>query len=332
MRVCVVGSVNMDLVVRCARLPKAGETLLGSAYRTYPGGKGANQAVAARRLGAEVSLIASVGDDAHGKRVREALEAEGVDLGGVVVREGEPSGLAMITVVEGGAEGGTGTIVVAPGANARLGEEDVARQAEMIRGCDVLLMQLEVPLGSVRRAAMIAREAGRTVMLNAAPARALPADLLKMVDVLVVNRAEGASLMGVESSADPARFGARLGELGPAAVVMTLGSAGSLLVHRGRVKRVGTPSVKCVDATGAGDAFCGALAAVWGGSGDSVRASEARSAEELKRAEAAVAFASGAGAAATMRAGALPSLPTRAQVEAVLGIAGTGVGSAAGVG
>ncbi|MDX2130946.1 MAG: ribokinase [Planctomycetota bacterium] len=310
MQVCVVGSANMDLVVRTARLPAPGETILGSAFRTFPGGKGANQAVAARRLGAGVSLVACIGDDSHGQRIRQSLEGEGLDLRCLAVRAGEPSGLAMITV----AEGGQNTIVVSPGANARLSEEDIDRAGEQIRGCDVLLAQLEVPLVAVRRAIHLAREAGRAVILNAAPAKVLPPDLVREVDVLVVNRSEGARVVGMDSSIDPARIALRLPEVGAPTVILTLGAGGSIVVHRGRPRRLGAPHVKSLDATGAGDAFCGALAGAWG----AVRRAEARSTEELRRVEAAVAFASAAGAAATMKAGALPSLPTRERVEALL--------------
>jgi ribokinase len=307
--VCVVGSVNMDLVVRVQRLPGVGETVLGSGYRTYPGGKGANQAVAARRAGAPAALIASVGDDAHGHRVRQALENEGINLTGLVVRKGETTGLGLVTV----AEGGENVIVVSPGANASLTPDDVVQATGLIQSAAALLVQLEIPLPSVTAAIMIAREAGKTVLLNASPARQVPTDLLRKVDVLVVNRAEGARLVGMDLGADPARIAVRLPDLGPSTIVLTLGAQGSVLIHRGRPRRFPAPHVESVDTTGSSDAFCGALAASW----PVVSRAGARSAEELALAERAVLFATAAGALATTRPGAIPSLPARADVEAM---------------
>lgn len=306
-RVCVVGSVNMDLVVRTARLPRPGETVLGSAYRTYPGGKGANQAVAARRMGADVSLIASIGDDSHGQRVRQTLDAEGLNLSGLLVRPGEATGLALITV----AEQGENMIVVAPGANANLAPDDVRRASDTIRNADVVLLQLEIPTPCIAAAIAIAREHQRCVILNAAPARQIQPDLLKQVDVLIVNRAEGARLAGMDLSTEPGRVALRLPELGPPTIVLTLGAQGCVLIQRGRPRRFAAPPVNSVDATGAGDAFCGALVAEW----PDVARTTPRSTEELRLAERAIAYASAAGALATTRPGAIPSLPKRAEVE-----------------
>lgn len=300
-RVCVVGSVNMDLVVRAPRLPSPGETVLGSAYKTYPGGKGANQAVAARRMGAATHFVGSIGDDPHGVRVRQALEAEGLDLSGLATRAGESTGLGLITV----SDAGENMIVVAPGANGSLTPDDVTHAAEAIRAADVLLMQLEVPLACNAAAATIAREAGKCVMLNAAPARQLPPEFVKKVDVLVVNRGEGARLVGMDANSDPGRVALRLPELGPAIIVLTLGALGSILIHRGRPRRLAAPQVAAVDSTAAGDAFCGALAAMWA----PVAKTGARSSEELSLTARAVVYASAAGALAATKAGAIPSLP-----------------------
>jgi ribokinase len=301
----------MDLVVRVARLPVHGETVLGSSYRTYPGGKGANQAVAAARLGAKVTLIGAIGDDPHGKELLKVLQAEGMDLSRLLIREGRTSGLAMITV----AEGGENTIVVAPGANATLTPEDIASARDAITGCDVLLMQLEIPTPAALAAAKIAREAGKPVILNAAPARALPPELLKTVDVLLVNRSEAALISQLDPGIEPARLALRLADNGMQTVVLTLGSQGAMVAHRQRPKRVSPLPIKAVDSVGAGDAFAGALASAWP---PVATACKAKHADEFKLLDLALEIASAAGALATTKSGAIPSLPTRAEVEALL--------------
>lgn len=312
-RVCVVGSLNMDLVIRTPRLAREGETVLGGAYRTFAGGKGANQAVAASRLGAMVTLIGCIGDDPHGVKLLETLRAEAgkadtFNLFHVIVRAGESTGLALITV----ADGGENAIVVSPGANATLTPADIEAAADSIRACDVLLMQLEVPTPALQAAAQIAHDAGKSIVLNAAPARALPPDLLRRVDVLVANRSEASRLLQLEASVDPARLAMSLLAMGPPTVVVTLGAQGAILNSRGRMRRVPTPHVTAVDTTGAGDAFCGALASMW-----PTVARATKGNDELRAVEHAVAFASAAGALATTRAGAIQSLPKLAEVEAM---------------
>lgn len=307
---CVVGSLNMDLVVRAPRLPAHGETILGGAYRTYPGGKGANQAVAARRLGAEVSLVGAVGDDPHGVKLRQVLEPEGIDLRFLSTRAGESTGLGLITV----ADGGENTIVVASGANATLTPDDIAAAREVIQAADVLLLQLEVPLATVLAAATLSKAAGRQVILNAAPARPVPPELMKLIDVAIVNRVEATRLLALEASTDPARLQVRLPEIGPPTVIMTLGASGSIASHRGRPRRFVSPAVAAIDATGAGDAFCGAVAASW----SKVAIAPARSPAEAEALARALEIASAAGALATTKAGAIPSMPTRAEVDALI--------------
>lgn len=303
--------MNMDLVVRCAKLPQPGETAVGGGYKTYPGGKGANQAVAAARQGAAVSMVARVGDDAHGPRLVDALKADSVDVTHVLTSTDTASGLALITV----AEGGENMIVVSGGANALLSAEDVERARQVIEGASVLLLQLEVPMATAVAAARLARAAGASVILNAAPARVLPGELLALVDVLVVNRSEAATLTGLDAGTDPGRLALRLAELGPATAVLTLGSQGAIVAHRGRPRRISGMTVASVDAVGAGDAFCGALAAVWAEVAPHVKA---RTAEEMSAVERAARRACVAGALATLRAGAMPSMPTRTDVDAAL--------------
>lgn len=307
-RVCVVGSLNMDLVVRCPRLPSPGETILGGSYRTFPGGKGANQAVAAAKMGARVSMVGRVGDDNHAPRLLATLREHNVDAAHVHTTPGAASGLGMITV----ADGGENTIVVASGANALVTVPDVEAARAVIANAEVLILQLEIPIASCIAAAKIAREAGASVLLNAAPVRQLPRDLLECVDVLVMNRAEAAGATGQDASTEPGRLALRAAELGPPTAIVTLGAQGSIIAHRGRPRRVSTLRVEAVDAVGAGDAFVGALAAGWP---KAAAASKVRGNEELNVVWSVVARASVAGALAATRPGAIPSMPTAAEVE-----------------
>jgi ribokinase len=303
-RICVLGSINTDLVVRSPRLPAPGETILGGPFETHPGGKGANQAVAAARMGAEVAMIARVGEDDHGRTVCAALEAEGIDGSRVFVTAGSATGVALITV----ADSAENTIVVAPGANAALSPADVDTARETIARADVLLMQLETPMETVARAAEIAREAGTTVMLNAAPGRALPAGLLASIDVLVVNETEAALVAGPLGGGDCLD---RLRVTGVGAMALTLGAAGARYLYAEATGHVEPFAVQPVDTVGAGDAFTGTLAARWG------EHQVAGALDPLAVADA-VCWANAAGALATTRRGAIPSLPTRREVVALL--------------
>lgn len=311
LRVCVVGSVNMDIVVRCPRLPKPGETLLGSSYKAFPGGKGANQAVAAARLGAQVRFVGAVGDDAHGRELLKTLEGEAIDLSHLFVRTGRASGLAMITV----AEGGENTIIVAPGANATITTDEISLARSAIENSDVLLMQLETPTSAVLAAARLAAEAGKPILLNAAPARAIPPELARLVSVLIVNRTEAGILGGLDAGVEPSRLALRLADSGPMAVVLTLGSQGAIVAYRNRPKRVASFPTQAVDAVGAGDAFAGALAFGW----PAVHAAwKAKSPDEFALLDLALAMASAAGALATTKPGAIASLPYKAEVDALV--------------
>ncbi len=293
-RLVVAGSVNLDLVVRTARFPAPGETLTGAGFATYGGGKGANQAVAAARLGARVAFVGAVGDDPFGAELRAGLAREGLELDGLAVDAALPSGVAVITV----RRDGENQIVVAPGANAAL---DAAAVAARLPGADALLLQLEVPLTAVIAAARAAREAGVRTVLNAAPARDLPGELLAGLDVLVVNRVEAAQLAG--GDAEPAALAERLLARGVRAVVLTLGADGAMWRDADGLLVQRVEPVEVVDTTGAGDAFCGALA---------TRLAEGASAGEALR------FACAAGALACAGAGAQPALPRRAEVDARL--------------
>jgi ribokinase len=290
--VAVVGSLNLDLVVRVPRLPGPGETVSGGDVFRNPGGKGANQAVAAARLGREVAMVGCVGDDPAGGELLASLRADGVDTAHVRVAGGVPSGAAFIAV----SQDGENQIVVSPGSNARLTPEDVRAAGAALRAAAVTLIQLEIPLEAVAAAA---RTAGGRVVLNPAPVRDLPEELLAGVDVLVPNRVELAQLAAapVPGTVEEA---ARLADRLPArAVVVTLGGDGALVVEHGRASHVPAVPVRIVDTTAAGDAFCGGLAdALAGGA----------ALEDAAR------WAVRVAAAACTRPGAQASLPRRSEV------------------
>jgi ribokinase len=246
--IAVVGSVNLDIVIGVERHPAPGETVLGGDRTDLPGGKGANQAVAAARLGQRVSIVGRVGADAAGRGLRDGLRAEGVDVEHLREDPDAPSGIALIAV----APDGENTIIVSPGANGRVGPEDVQAASGLLGEAAVTLLQLEIPEDAVRAAA---HAAGGTLVLNPAPARELDGDVLQRVDVLVPNRGELELLAGPGDPADAAR---RLA--GPRVVVVTLGADGALVVDGDHVEHVRAHPVEVVDTTGAGDAFCGALA------------------------------------------------------------------------
>lgn len=289
----------MDLVVRSPRFALAGETILGHAFLTIPGGKGANQAVAAKRMGAEVAMIGRVGDDEFGLTLRRNLEAEGINTERLQDTPAESTGVALITVDDSGEN----TIIVVPGANGRLTVEDIEDARRLIADADILLMQLEIPLPVVERAAQIAAKSGTTVILNAAPARALPGALLSAVDFLVVNETEALLVAGA-SAGTPDEAARTLHATGVRNVVVTLGPQGSLLVpSNGESVAAAAYPVRPVDTTAAGDGFAGAFAVALA---DGVPAPEA------------LRWGNAEGALAVTREGAQPSLPTRAEVEAFM--------------
>ena len=293
--IAVVGSLNLDLVVRVPRLPGPGETVSGDDVFRNPGGKGANQAVAAARLGRRVAMVGCVGDDEAGRELLASLEADGVDHSRVRVVDGVPTGTAFITV----GEDGENQIVVSPGANARLTPDDVAAAGTALAAAAVTLLQLEVPLETVAAAA---RTAGGKVVLNPAPVRALPSALVGEVDVLVPNRVELAQLAAGRVPATVEEAAELAGRLPARAVVVTLGSDGALVVEYGRARHVPAVPVRPVDTTAAGDAFCGGLA-------DALAAGVTL----VVAARRAVRVA----AAACLRQGAQASLPTPADLRAL---------------
>ncbi len=258
-RVVVVGSANVDLAVRMPHLPVPGQTVLGGELEQRPGGKGANQAVAAARAGARTAFLGAVGEDGYGAALRTALRQSGVDVEQLRTVEAA-TGVALVL----SDAHGENTIVVAPGANARLSRDDLGGLAALLGPAAVLLVQLEVPLDTVTEAVRIASRTGARVVLNAAPAPAAAAELLPLLpstDVLVVNAVEAAALGAVPASDGWPAAADRLRSLGPAAVVVTLGGAGAVVADAAGTDTIPAVPVEVVDTTGAGDAFCGALAA-----------------------------------------------------------------------
>ena len=288
--VLVAGSANLDFVVRADHIPAPGETVLGREFRTYPGGKGANQAIAcARAGGAATQMLLALGVDAHALPIEASLNEAGVRLH-VVRSPTQPTGTAFICV----ADDAQNAITVAPGANSALRAADLPSLAKVSH----LLLQLETPIDVVTAYAQAARAAGVTVVLNAAPARELPAELLAALDLLIVNEDELAAISGVQGNIDAA-----LACIEVPTVIVTLGEEGCCAREQGQLLRVPAFAVEALDTTAAGDTFCGVLVAALS-QGDTLGTA-------LRRASAAAAIA-------CTRPGAQASIPTRAEVEALL--------------
>ncbi|MGW5942188.1 ribokinase [Streptomyces celluloflavus] len=289
--VLVVGSANADLTVRVGRRPGAGETVLGTDLVESAGGKGANQAAAAARLGGRTALLARVGGDAYGELLLAAQRAAGTDVAPVIVDGAARTGTAMIIV----GPDGDNSIVVSPGANAALTPQDVAAAADIIAGSAVLSLQLEIPMETVRAAAASAAAAGTRVVLNPSPApESLAPELLAAADPLVVNEHEARQLSG-RADGEPGEWAHALRDQGARSVVITLGGDGALVLDASGIGEIPGVRVEAVDTTGAGDAFTGALAtrlARGDGLADAAR------------------FAVRVGAAAVTKPGAQPSYPT----------------------
>jgi ribokinase len=295
----------MDLVVRIPVIPRPGETLLGGTFATYPGGKGANQAVAAARLGGEVTMIGRVGADAFGNQLLAGARAEGIDTRFVGVDPKAATGVALIQVDALGQN----SIAVASGANLTLTAEAVRAAFAQIDRPDLLVMPLETPIETIEMGAACAHQSGARVVLNPAPAKQLGAELLRNVDVLIPNEYEAAFLVGeaIHSLRDARLAAARLIRSGPGCVIITMGDQGALLAEAAQsvidYTHIPAFSVTAVDTTAAGDAFAGALAVALA---------------EGQALPAAARLAGAAAAISATRSGAQPSLPARAEVEAFL--------------
>lgn len=294
-RIVVIGSINMDLVVRVERLPKPGETVRGREFQTIPGGKGANQAVAAARLGAETHMVGRVGHDEFGRHLRQSLADNGVHVEYVTSDLEYPNGVAVILVQESGEN----SIVVSGGANAAVSLEDLNAAASVIQAADAVLLQLEIPLETVAAAVQTARAARVRTILDAGPAADVPEELQRAPDVISPNMVEAEGLLGhsVPSALDAAR---ELVARGAPACVVKAGSQGCAWVSPQGEEHIPAVPVKAVDTTAAGDAFTAALA---------VALAEGKSLPEAAR------WANFAGALAVTRFGAQPSMPMRWELE-----------------
>lgn len=297
-QILVVGSSNTDMVIKAAHLPRPGETILGGTFFMNPGGKGANQAVAIARLGGPVTFICKTGSDIFGHQSQQLFEEEGINTSYVFSDSENPSGVALITVDEKAEN----CIVVASGANANLLPSDLAKAEEAIEQADLVLMQLEVPMETVRFVADIAWQKGKKVILNPAPAHPLPADLLRHLYLITPNETEAEMITGVKitdeaSAGEAARV---LAGMGVQHVIITLGSKGALIYSDGKAEMVPALKVDAVDTTAAGDVFNGAL---------TVALSEGRSLKEAAR------FACKASAISVTRVGAQSSAPYRNEVD-----------------
>ena len=297
-KLIVLGSVNADHVLQVPSFPRPGETLHGRNYQVIPGGKGANQAVAAARLHADIGFIACVGDDSFGQNIRQAFAEDGMDISAVHMMANTPTGIAMIQV----SDCGENSICIAAEANDALSAEIVEQHSAKIEQAQYLLMQLETPLAGIELAASIAKAQATRVVLNPAPARSLPDALLAMVDIITPNETEAEVLTGVAvTDADSAAKAAQvLHDKGIATVMITLGSKGVYLSQQGTGKIIPGFKVKATDTTAAGDTFNGAFVT---------------GLLEGKAIDDAVVFAHGAAAISVTRFGAQTSIPSRDEVE-----------------
>jgi ribokinase len=301
-QIVVVGSLNMDLVMQAPRIPKPGETVSGAEdLKLIPGGKGANQAYGSAMLGAEVAMLGRVGDDAFGETLVQNLNIVKVDTRFITQDPDAATGIALIVVEESGQN----IIVVSPGANRCVSPEDVTQGESVIQSADVLLLQLEIPLNVVIRAVELAKLHGVITILNPAPARPLPAELLTLIDVLIPNETEAAILSGCETNTDEEiqQAAAALRRSGAKTIIMTLGSRGALLTTENVFSYFPAFPVDPVDTTAAGDAFVASFA---------VAVAEGKSLQEAVR------YGNAAGALACTKFGAQPSLPNRPELEQLL--------------
>ena len=295
----VVGSSNTDMVIKTDHLPMPGETILGGQFVMVPGGKGANQAVAAARLGAEVLFVARLGMDIFGEESLENFKREGIDTKYIVRDHELPSGVALIFVDKSGEN----VIAVAPGSNLMLSPADIERASDQMSSCSAVVLQLEIPKSTVEWVARLAHEKGVRVILNPAPMckDGLPKNLLELVDLLVANETEARMLLNldVETKIDESTA-LRLLKLGIGSAIITLGAKGALVIADGRVRSIAAPNVTTVDTTAAGDAFVGALAASLSSGYGLLESAQ---------------YASKAAAISVTRMGAQSSLPKASEVE-----------------
>lgn len=296
--IVVIGSINMDLVSSVERMPKVGQTVLGKSFKQIPGGKGANQAVAISRLGGDVAMIGKVGSDSFGAELVESLVKDGIDVSGVAVEDGVPTGIAAITVDESGAN----CIIVNSGANFKVSSDYIDTNIEIIKSSSFVVAQLEIPDNAVRHALALAKSLGKYTILNPAPAKELDEETIRNVDLLIPNETELEITSGikVEGTEDAIAAAEKLIAMGVKEIIVTLGEKGSLHVKEGFHKKYDAKKVKAVDTTAAGDSFIGGIAAAL---------SKGKSIEE------AIGLATSAAAVAVTREGAQSSIPYINEIE-----------------
>ena len=300
-KIIIIGSSNTDMIVNLSHLPEPGETVLGGKFSTAPGGKGANQAVAAARAGGNITFITRVGDDNFGQEAVKGFVKDNINVDYIIKDHEIPSGVAMICVDKNGRN----SIAVASGANMKLSPDDIIKVKDVIASADYLVMQLEIPLETVEKTASIAKENGVSVILNPAPAQVLNNELLQNVDILTPNEIEAESIAGikVDSIENAEKASEILYQKGVKTVIITLGSRGVYIYSDDYKGIVEGFKVEAVDTTAAGDTFNGAL---------SVALAEGRTIEEAAK------FANAAAALSVMKPGAQPSTPQRADIEKFL--------------
>lgn len=295
-KIVVVGSSNVDLIAKVSHLPQPGETVGNASSSTAYGGKGANQAVAAARLGGKVSFVSCVGDDVHGNTLIPYFEDMGICTKYVYVEKDQPTGVAFILV----ADNGENCIAVAPGANNQLRGGKIEDFQSVVQEAGLLILQLEIPYETVVRLIEMAHRFGTKVLLNPAPARAMDRHILEKTDILILNETEAEIITGKSFGREkPLDIAVELHAMGPEIVILTLGASGSVIVSKDLKEYIPSHKVKTLDTTGAGDTFCGAFAARWMETGDLLDA---------------VRFATAAAALSVMSLGAQPSIPYKADV------------------
>lgn len=300
-KILVIGSSNTDMVVKTSRFPASGETILGGDFFMNPGGKGANQALAAKRLGGNVSFLGKIGNDIFGRQAMQSLKEGGVNVDSVRIDPEKPSGIALITVDSKGEN----SIVVAPGSNDTLLPNDINETFPEFESSDIILLQLEIPLETINYVAEIAHKKKKKVILNPAPATHLSDKLLKNLYMLIPNETEAALLTGIsiadEESAKQAAL--VLKSKGVEVIIITMGAAGAFVMTDEFAKMIKTPKVVAIDTTAAGDTFCGALVAKL---------------SRNSKLEDALNFATAAAAICVTRMGAQPSIPFEEEVDEFL--------------